>query len=339
MYEPKTPKQIYNDDKLGVCKLKYYKAFEKNMVCRGKKYEAGKEYEEEGGEICHKGMMHFCETPFDTLDYYPLVDKNGEFSEFAEVEPLDEVEKKDDKRASRKIRIGAKLSFQEFIYAGVNNIIEQTGCDQYKIESSSNKAKIGSSRDWELIGSSRNNAQIGISGIGTQIGSSGDWVKIGSSGHGEKIGSSGDDAQIGSSGGGSRIGSSGINAQIGSSGNRANIGSSGGWARIGSSGDDAQIGSSGDGARIGSYGNRARIGSSGDGARIRMTGARSIAAAVGAECAISGKKGDWIVLAEWKQDEEGQFYPACVKTGMIDGETLKEDTMYTLKDGEFVEEY
>ena len=316
--------------------MKYYKAFEKGMTCREKKYEPGKEYEEEGGEICHEGMIHFCETPFDTLDYYPLVDANGEFSEFAEVEPLDKVKKKDNKRASRKIRIGTKLSFREFIYAGVNSIIEQTGCDQYQIGISSCKVKFGSSRDWEVIGSSSNNAQIGSSGIGTQIGSSGDWVKIGSFGHGEKIGSSGDDAQIGSSGGGLRVGSSGNDAQIGSSGDFARIGSSGGFARIGSSGDDAQIGSAGDCARIGSYGNRARIGSSGDRARIKMTGACSVAAALGERCAISGKKGSWIVLTEWKRNEEGKAYPACVKAGKIDGETLKEDTMYTLRDGEFV---
>lgn len=315
--------------------MKYYKAFEKGMTCCEKKYEPGKEYEEKGGEICHKGMMHFCETPFDTLDYYPLVDANGEFSEFAEVEPLDKVKKKDNKRASRKIKIGAKLSFREFIYAGVNSIIEQTGCNQYQL-GANNKVKIGNSRNWKKIGSLSNNAQIGSSGIGTQIGSSGDWVKIGSSGQGEQIGSSGDDAQIGSSGDGLRIGSSGSNAQIGSSGNWANIGSSGGWARIGSSGNDAKIGSTGNGARIGSYGNRARIGSSGDGARIKMYGACAVAAALGEKCAISGKKGNWIVLTEWKQNEEGEIYPACVRAGQIDGKTLKEDTMYTLIDGEFV---
>ena len=68
--------------------MKYYKAFNKGMMCRGKQYEEGKEYEEKGGVICGAGMMHFCETPFDTLDYYPLIDSDGNFSEFAEVEPL-----------------------------------------------------------------------------------------------------------------------------------------------------------------------------------------------------------------------------------------------------------
>ena len=219
---------------------KYFKAFNKGMVCRGKQYEVGKEYEENGGEICGAGMMHFCETPFDTLDYYPLIDDNGEFSEFAEVEPLDEVAKDGNKCASKKIRIGAKLSFKDFIKAGVDILIEKTKPEKIKDKDISDNGGYG--------------AQIGSSGDGAKIGSSGDWAKIGSSG---------------------------------------------------------------------------------DGAQIKMEGQRSVASAVGNNCRISGKKGDWIVLAEWKQDDNNNWYPACVKSGQIDGEVLKEDTMYRLENGEF----
>ena len=279
--------------------MKYFKAFEKGMICKGKQYAENTEYEEKGGEICNEGMMHFCETPFDTLDYYPLVDGNGEFSEFAEVEPLDEVVKDGNKCASRKIRIGAKLSFKDFIKAGVDVLIESTkGAKGRKNDNGENWAKIGSSGYGAQIGSSGYGAQIGSSGDLAKIGSSDDWAKIGSSGYGAQIGSSGD------------------------------------WAQIGSSGYGAQIGSSGDLAKIGSSGDWAKIGSSGYGAQIKMEGERSVAAAVGYDCTISGKKGDWIVLAEWKKDSKG-WYPACVKAGQIDGETLKEDTMYRLVDGEF----
>ena len=106
--------------------MKYYKAFNKGMTCRRKQYEENKEYEENGGKICGAGMMHFCETPFDTLDYYPLIDSDGNFSEFAEVEPLAEIVKDGNKCASKKIKIGAKLSFKDFIRAGVEVLIEKT---------------------------------------------------------------------------------------------------------------------------------------------------------------------------------------------------------------------
>ena len=273
---------------------KYFKAFKKGMMCRGKQYEENKEYEENGGKICDAGMMHFCETPFDTLDYYPLIDSDGNFSEFAEVEPLAEIVKDSNKCASKKIKIGAKLSFKDFIKAGVEVLIEKT--------------KFEKPTESDLTDKGENFAQIGSSGYGAQIGSSGDWAKIGSSG---------DWAQIGSSGYGAKIGSSGDGAQIGSSGDGAKIGSSGDWAKIGSSGDWA------------------KIGSSGDGAKIKMEGERSVASAIGARCQISGKKGDWIVLAEWDIDDNDKYYPKCVKAGQIDGETLKEDVMYRLEDGEF----
>ena len=274
--------------------MKYYKAFNKGMTCRGKQYEEGKIYKENGGEICGAGMMHFCESPFDTLNYYPLVDSDGNFSEFTEVEPLAEIVKDGNKCASKKIKIGAKLSFKDFIKAGVEVLIEKT--------------KFEKPTDSELKDNGEDLAQIG---------SSGDGAKIGSSGYGAKIGSSGDGAKIGSSGDGAKIGSSGYGAQIGSFG------------------DGAKIGSSGDGAQIGSSGYGAQIGSSGDGAQIKMEGERSVASAIGARSQISGKKGDWIVLAEWDYDDDGKFYPKCVKAGQIDGETLKEDVMYRLEDGEF----
>ena len=43
-----------------------------------------------------------------------------------------------------------------------------------------------------------------------------------------------------------------------------------------------------------------------------------------------------IVLTNWKW-EKGKLVPDCVKTVVIDGETYKPDTWYTLKNGEVVE--
>ena len=165
-------------------------------------------------------------------------------------------------------------------------------------------------------------------GHGSQIGSSGDCARIGSSGYGARIGSSGDWARIGSSGNSARIGSSGYGARIGSSGYGARIGSSGDYARIGSSGNSAQIGSSAD---------YAQIGSSGDEARISSEGKNSVICCAGANSCVKAKKGSWITLSEWGNNDEGEYVPKCVRTMQVDGETIKEDTFYRLKNGEFVE--
>ena len=214
--------------------MAYYKAFKKGMICNGKQYAENTDFEEQGAEsCCQAGVMHFCENPMDVLNYYPLVDENGDFSEFATVEPLDKVIKKEDKCASKKIHVGAKLGFKGFIEAAVNVLIEKTKPDNIK--------------------------------------------------------------------------------------------------------DDARIGSSGDAAQIGSSGKYARIGSSGDDARIKCEADHAVVVCAGKRAKIKAHKGTWITLAEYGEFD-GEGYPCiCVKSAQIDGETLKADTWYTLKNGEFVE--
>ena len=152
-----------------------FKAFGKGMVCCGKQYAENSMFEEAGSETCcRKGMMHFCETPFDCLDYYPLVDENGELIEIAEVEALDKVVCEDNKRASKKIKIGAKLSFQDFLKLGIQCIIEST-----KPSSSGDDAQIGSSGDRAQIGSSGDRAVVSAIGISSMIKAKiGSWITL-----------------------------------------------------------------------------------------------------------------------------------------------------------------
>ena len=193
--------------------MKGYKGFAPGLVCRGKQYAENTVFEEDTAKICHSGM-HFCENPFDVLDHYGLINDNGEFNDFAEVEALDPVQTDDKKKyCTTRLRVGAKLSFAGFVNACVDFLIEKT-----KVSTEPNS-----------------------SGYYAQIGSSGDSAKIGSSGYSAKIGSSGDYAQIGSSG---------YSAQIGSSGDYAQIGSSGDYAQIGSSGEDSVICCAGHGSKV-----------------------------------------------------------------------------------------
>ena len=100
---------------------------------------------------------------------------------------------------------------------------------------------------------------------------------------------------------------------------------------------------SGDFAQIGSSGDSARIGSSGDFARITSSGKHSVVMAAGYNSMARAKIGSWITLTEWvktgEHNKEGYYIwiPKYVKTEYVDGEHIKEDTFYKLKDGEFVE--
>lgn len=47
--------------------------------------------------------------------------------------------------------------------------------------------------------------------------------------------------------------------------------------------------------------------------------------------------GCYIVLAEWKRDELGEWHIIDVKSVKVDGENIKGDTFYILKNGKFKE--
>ena len=223
--------------------IKSYKAFDKNMRCRGFQYEVGKEYKMDGNIKCCKRGFHACESPLEVFDYYDMLK-----SRFAEVEQSGTIDREDDstKVCSSRIKIKAELKLADIINIGVEWLKD--------ITSQSNVKEYGALND-----NGDKNKHIGSSGDSAQIGSSGDSAQIGSSGDSAQIGSSGDYAQIGSSGDYAQIGSSGYSAQIGSSGDSAKIGSSGDSAQIGSSGDSAQIDSTGECSVIMCAGNNSMV--------------------------------------------------------------------------------
>jgi len=329
-------------------KIEGYKAFNKDLKCKGYQYKEGEVHETDKIDICREGF-HFCENPLDCWAYYDLME-----SVFHKVTSLGKTgkHKEDSKVVTTKLQIGVKVSLSEMVKASVDFILKKTfrkkgkssgysaqigsSGDSAKIGSSGYYAKIGSSGNYAQIGSSGDSAQIGSSGDSAQIGSSGDYAQIGSSGDYAQIGSSGDSAKIGSSGYYAKIGSSGDYAKIGSSGYYAQIGSSGYYAKIGSSGYYAKIGSSGDSAKIGSSGDSAQIGSSGDYAKVDSSGKNSVIMCAGHASKAKGKKGSWITLSEWKMTNN-EYTPICVKTRKIDGKHIKADTWYKLIDKKFVE--
>ena len=102
-------------------KLKTYKAFDKDLSCRGFKYEVGKEYEETGDiKACEKGF-HACPYPLDVFGYYAPAG-----SRFCEVEQSGKIDDSEsDKVCSSKIRIGAELDIRGLVKAAVSFVKER----------------------------------------------------------------------------------------------------------------------------------------------------------------------------------------------------------------------
>lgn len=102
-------------------KIKAYKAFDKDLSCRGFKYEVGKEYEETGYiKACEKGF-HACPYPLDVFGYYAPAG-----SRFCEVEQSGKIDDSEsDKVCSSKIRIGAELDIRGLVKAAVSFVKER----------------------------------------------------------------------------------------------------------------------------------------------------------------------------------------------------------------------
>ena len=143
-----------------------YKGFDKNMECRGFKYEVGKEYEMDGEIKCCNRGFHACKSPIEVWDYYDML--NSRFAEVEQSGKIDE-EEKSTKICSSRIKIKAELKLDDIINIGVEWLKDITSPSKIK-------------EDGVLNDNGYRRKQIGSSGDSAKIGSSGDYAQIDSTG-------------------------------------------------------------------------------------------------------------------------------------------------------------
>ncbi|HET9146151.1 MAG TPA: hypothetical protein VFN81_08705 [Sphingomicrobium sp.] len=83
-------------------------------------------------------------------------------------------------------------------------------------------------------------------------------------------------------------------------------------------------------------GNRGAASATGDQGAASATGKEGCAVALGLEGRAKGVKGTWLTIAEWKEIDD-EWHRFDVQTVRVDGEKIKEDTFYWLRDGKFEE--
>ncbi len=92
-------------------KMKGYKAFNKDLTCRGFQYEIGKTYTHNGKiELCESGF-HFCIKCAYCFDYYPRD------ARICEIEALGDIDHDECKYVTNKIKIIRELSHGEILDA------------------------------------------------------------------------------------------------------------------------------------------------------------------------------------------------------------------------------
>jgi hypothetical protein len=276
--------------------IKGYKGFTKDLKCNGFQYKENKVFKHKGEIKLCNSGLHFCTNPFDVLNYYELCK-----SEFAEVEAEGVASDKseDSKRVCKKLKIGVRLGIKGFVEACVEFLLKET---KPKDNNVSNK----------------------------------DYSKLASSGNYSKLVASGDFSQLASSGNYSQLAASGYSSQLVASGYSNQLAASGDSSQLAASGNYSKLAASGDSSKLAASGNSSKLAASGNFSRLAASGDSSIAVGIGINNIAQGKKGCWIVLAEWVV-KDNKYIPVCVKSEKIDGKKLKENTYYKLENKKFVE--
>ena len=283
--------------------IKSYKGFNRDMTCNPDgvsfQYEEGKEYEEDNAEACECGF-HACEMPLDVFSYYP-----PGTSVYHEVEQSGKISRKEDdsKVASTKIKIGARLDIAGLVKAQIEYVKKRTNNEHTDPE--------------HATAGYRGAATAGNYGAAT-AGDSG-AATAGDSGA-ATAGNCG--AATAGNYGAATAGYRGA-ATAGDSG-AATAGDSGA-ATAGNCGA-ATAGDSG-AATAGNYGAATSRGTS-------EVGKNGLAVARGNNVKVKGGIGSILVIAE---ENAGNYDIADWKAVIVDGENVKADTWYRLKDGELCE--
>ena len=99
-----------------------YKGFDKGLKCRGMQYEVGKTYTEDKASVCAAGF-HACERPLDVFDYYPPAT-----SRYCEVQQSGEADRESGrtKIASTRIQIGTELNIAGLVKAQIKYVKDHT---------------------------------------------------------------------------------------------------------------------------------------------------------------------------------------------------------------------
>ena len=290
--------------------IKAYKGFNKDMTCRDFRYEEGKEYEEDRAEACSCGF-HACEHPLDCLGYY-----DPAHSVYHEVEQSGEISKRSDdtKVASTKIKIGAIVSIAGLVQAAIEYTKERV-----KPEAEAN----------EDYGASSATGNCGASSATGYCGAS------------SATGYKGASSATGYCGASSATGNCGASSATGYKGASSATGYKGASSATGYKGASSATGNYGASSATGNCGASSATGYKGKSAAENQN---SVAVAWGPEAMAKGVKGSTLVLAEWKRidndarywEEEAWDFIGSLMV-RVDGEKVKENTWYTLKNGELME--
>ena len=314
-------------------KIKAYKAFDKDLSCRGFKYKVGKEYEETGDiKACEKGF-HACPYPLDVFGYYAPAG-----SRFCEVEQSGKIDDSEsDKVCSSKIRIGAELDIRGLVKAAVSYVKERC-TNEYNAEPG--KPAMTGYRGVATAGD-RGAATAGNCGVATagdRGAATAGYRGVAMAGNCGAATAGDRGAATAGDGGAATAGDCGA-ATAGYRG-----AATAGYRGVAMAGDGGAATAGDGGAATAGYRGVAMAGdrgaaTAGDGGAATArgkasTGYNGLSVARGKNVQVKGGIGAILVIAEERDDT---YDIVDWKAVAVDGEVVKADTWYRLENGELVE--
>ena len=294
--------------------MKCFKGFDKDLKCRDFQYEIGKEYTEEKANICNYGF-HACEFPMDVFGYYPPSD-----SRYCEVdlEANDQKSPDDSKRVGKKISVKAEIGIAGIIKAGVEYIKEQVNWEDDKATNTGNYSAATNTGNYSAATNTGNRSAATNTGNYSAATNTGNYSAATNTGNYSAATNTGYQSAATNTGNYSAATNTGDQSAATNTGNRSAATNTGNYSAATNTGDQSAATNTG-------YRSAAIV-----------EGKESIALATGINSKAKGKIGCFIVLAEWKEINY-EYHIVDIKSAKVDGENIKEDTFYMLKDGKFVE--
>ena len=285
--------------------MKCFKGFDKDLKCGDFQYEIGKEYTEEKADICNCGF-HACEFPMDVFDYYPPSDSR--YCE-VELEANNQKSSDDSKRVGKKISVKAEIGIAGIIKAGVEYIKEQV--------------------NWEDDKATNTGYQSAATNTGYQSAAT-------NTGDRSAATNTGDQSAATNTGYQSAATNTGYQSAATNTGDQSAATNTGYRSAATNTGYRSAATNTGDYSAATNTGDRSAATNTGNKSAAIVEGKESIALATGIKSKAKGKIGCFIVLTEWKEINN-EYHIVDIKSAKVDGENIKEDTFYMLKDGKFVE--
>jgi hypothetical protein len=294
--------------------MKAYKGFNKDMTCRGFQFEEGKEYHEDNAELCESGF-HACENPLDCFNYYSPAD-----SVYHEVE-LDELSEKksdDSKICGKHIKIGARLNILNIANLAVEYI-------NSKIDDEKKETNTGDCSAATNTGDCSAASNTGNYSAATNTG---DCSAASNTGNYSAATNTGECSAASNTGNYSAASNTGNYSAATNTGECSAASNTGNYSAATNTGDCSAATNTGDCSAATNTGYQSAA---------SVEGRDSVAISTGIESKAKASLGSAICICE-RGEWNGETYPLlAIKAAIIDGERIKPDTWYTLKNGEFVE--